>query len=128
MRRDMRIGFIGLGNVGGKLAGSILRSDFDLTVRDLDSELEHSFARKGATIGESPAQIACNVDILITCLPNPAASANVMEGEDGALYSDPKDKKHGGGSSKPIDNNLLHRWNCLGIGMNSGNINREFRV
>ncbi len=81
----MRIGFIGLGNVGGKLAESILRSDFDLTVRDLDSELEHSFARKGATIGESPAQIACNVDILITCLPNPAASANVMEGEDGVL-------------------------------------------
>ena len=81
----MRIGFIGLGNVGGKLAGSILRSDFDLTVRDLDSELEHSFARKGATIGESPAQIARNVDILITCLPNPAASANVMEGEDGVL-------------------------------------------
>ncbi len=85
MKRDMRIGFIGLGNVGGKLAESILRSDFDLTVRDLDSELEHSFARKGATIGESPAQIACNVDILITCLPNPAASANVMEGEDGVL-------------------------------------------
>ncbi len=81
----MRIGFIGLGNVGGKLAESILRSDFDLTVRDLDSELEHSFARKGATIGESPAQIARNVDILITCLPNPAASANVMEGEDGVL-------------------------------------------
>jgi len=81
----MRIGFIGLGNVGGKLAGSILRNDFDLTVRDLDSELEHSFAQKGATIGESPAQIARNVDILITCLPNPEASANVMEGEDGVL-------------------------------------------
>ena len=81
----MRIGFIGLGNVGGKLAESILRNDFDLTVRDLDPELERSFVQKGATIGESPAQIACDVDILITCLPNPAASANVMEGEDGAL-------------------------------------------
>ena len=81
----MRIGFIGLGNVGGKLAGSILRNDFDLTVRDLDPELEHSFAQKGATIGKSPAQIARNVDILITCLPNPEASANVMEGEDGVL-------------------------------------------
>ena len=81
----MRIGFIGLGNVGGKLAGSILRNDFDLTVRDLDPELEHSFAQKVATIGKSPAQIARNVDILITCLPNPEASANVMEGEDGVL-------------------------------------------
>ena len=32
----MKIGFIGLGNVGGKLAGSILRNGMDLTVRDLD--------------------------------------------------------------------------------------------
>ena len=32
----MRIGFIGLGNVGGKLANSLLRNKFDLTVRDLE--------------------------------------------------------------------------------------------
>ena len=32
----MKIGFIGLGNVGAKLAGSLLRNGFDLTVRDLD--------------------------------------------------------------------------------------------
>ncbi len=31
----MKIGFIGLGNVGGKLAGSLRRNGFDLTVRDL---------------------------------------------------------------------------------------------
>ena len=34
----MKIGFIGLGNVGGKLAGSLLRNDFDVTVRDLDKK------------------------------------------------------------------------------------------
>ena len=34
----MKIGFIGLGNVGGKLAGSLLRNNFDLTVRDLDEK------------------------------------------------------------------------------------------
>ena len=32
----MRVGFIGLGNVGSKLAGSLLRNGFDLVVRDLD--------------------------------------------------------------------------------------------
>jgi 3-hydroxyisobutyrate dehydrogenase len=32
----MRIGFIGLGNVGGKLAGSLARNGYDLMVRDLD--------------------------------------------------------------------------------------------
>ena len=35
----MKVGFIGLGNVGSKLAGSLLRNGIDLTVRDLDSEL-----------------------------------------------------------------------------------------
>ena len=35
----MKIGFIGLGNVGGKLAESLLRNSFDLTVRDLDNML-----------------------------------------------------------------------------------------
>jgi 3-hydroxyisobutyrate dehydrogenase len=39
----MKVGFIGLGNVGGKLAGSLLRNNFDLTVRDLDKNLTQSF-------------------------------------------------------------------------------------
>ena len=42
----MKIGFIGLGNVGGKLAGSLLRNNFDLTVRDLDQELTNNFEKK----------------------------------------------------------------------------------
>ena len=41
----MRIGFIGLGNVGGKLAGSILRNGFDLIVRDLNIELVDKFTK-----------------------------------------------------------------------------------
>ena len=38
----MNIGFIGLGNVGGKLAGSLLRNKFNLTVRDLDENLTNN--------------------------------------------------------------------------------------
>ena len=41
----MKIGFIGLGNVGGKLAGSLLRNKFDVTVRDLDSNLVEKFKK-----------------------------------------------------------------------------------
>ena len=44
----MRIGFIGLGNVGGKLANSLLRNKFDLTVRDLEKNLTESFTNNGA--------------------------------------------------------------------------------
>ncbi len=81
----MKIGFIGLGNVGGKLAGSILRNGHDLTVRDLNRELAEPFLAKGAHWGDSPRQMAENCDMVITCLPSPAACASVMEAEDGIL-------------------------------------------
>lgn len=79
------VGFIGLGNIGGKLAGSLLRNGIEVTVRDLNRELAQPFLDKGAHWGESPKVMAEAVDIIITCLPSPAASAMVMEAEDGIL-------------------------------------------
>ena len=81
----MKVGFIGLGNVGGKLAGSLLRNGFDLMVRDLDEALVQSFVDRGATSAASPKEMAQKVDLIITCLPSPAASSKVMESEDGAI-------------------------------------------
>ena len=81
----MKIGFIGLGNVGGKLAGSLLRNGYDLTVRDLNQEIASPFLDNGAKWGESPKQMAENVELIITCLPNPSASAAVIEADDGVL-------------------------------------------
>lgn len=81
----MKIGFIGLGNVGGKLAGSILRNGFDLVVRDLDRSAAQRFLDQGAGWADSPADLARDCDIVITCLPSPAACSAVMEGEDGIL-------------------------------------------
>ena len=81
----MKVGFIGLGNVGGKLAGSLLRNGFDLTVRDLDPAVAQPFLDGGAHWAASPQQMAEAVDLVITCLPSPAASAAVMEADDGVL-------------------------------------------
>ena len=81
----LKVGFIGLGNVGGKLAGSLLRNGVDLTVRDLDKTAAQVFLDGGAKWADSPKQMAEAVDVLITCLPSPAASAAVLEAEDGAL-------------------------------------------
>ena len=75
----MKIGFIGLGNVGSKLAGSLLRNGFDLTVFDLNSQLVEKFASKGAGIGKDPARLMHLCDLVITCLPSPAASNAVMQ-------------------------------------------------
>ncbi|MCL6284115.1 NAD(P)-dependent oxidoreductase [Ruegeria sp. 2012CJ41-6] len=75
----MKVGFIGLGNVGGKLSGSLLRNGADLTVHDLDDDLVDAFVARGTKRGESPAQLMRDCDAVITCLPSPAASDAVMQ-------------------------------------------------
>ena len=81
----MKIGFIGLGNVGGKLAGSLLRNKFDLTVRDLDENLTKEFKILGAKVANSAKELSEQVDLIITCLPSPKICAEVMESEDGVI-------------------------------------------
>ena len=81
----MKVGFIGLGNVGSKLAGSLLRNNFDLTVRDLDKSLTQSFENSGAKVANSAKELAEKVDLIITCLPSPKICAEVMEAEDGVI-------------------------------------------
>ncbi len=81
----MKVGFIGLGNVGGKLAGSLLRNGYELMVRDLDPNVAQPFIDGGATFADSPKEMAERCDLVITCLPSPAASAAVMEADDGLL-------------------------------------------
>jgi 3-hydroxyisobutyrate dehydrogenase len=80
-----KVGFIGLGNVGGKLAGSLARHGIDLTVRDLNPDSEEPFVARGAARASSLRAMAKKVDIVITCLPSPAATAAVMESADGIL-------------------------------------------
>src|SRR5579863_696584 len=82
---DLRIGFIGLGNVGGQLAGNLLRHGVHLTVRDVDAARVAQFVARGARSAVSPRELAEEVDIVITCLPSPAISAEVMEAPDGVI-------------------------------------------
>ena len=88
----MKIGFIGLGNVGGKLAKSLLRNNFDLTVRDLDESLTDRFKDLGAKVVKSPKELAEQTDLIITSLPSPEVSAEVMEADDGIINGLSKDK------------------------------------
>jgi len=81
----MKIGFIGLGNVGAKLAGSLQRNGFELAVRDLDRAAAQPFLDLGARWCETPHELAAWADVVITCLPSPQAVSTVMEGPDGVL-------------------------------------------
>jgi len=81
----MKVGFIGLGNVGGKLAGSLQRNGYQLVVRDLDKAAARQFLDAGADWADSPGELAAAADVIITCLPSPAAVSSVMEAADGVI-------------------------------------------
>ncbi len=74
----MKVGFIGLGNVGGKLSGSLLRNGVDLTVCDLNPARVDDFVARGAQGAATTLDVMRTCDAVITCLPSPAASAAVM--------------------------------------------------
>lgn len=74
----MKVGFVGLGNVGGKLSGSLLRNKIDLTVHDLNAQLVQQLVARGAAEA-GPTEIMRSCDAVITCLPSPAASDAVMQ-------------------------------------------------
>jgi 3-hydroxyisobutyrate dehydrogenase len=79
------VGFIGLGNVGGKLAGNLLANGFDLVIRDVNQAAATKLLAEGAQWGYSNRDVAQQSDIVITCLPSPAVSAEVMEGPQGVI-------------------------------------------
>jgi 3-hydroxyisobutyrate dehydrogenase len=81
----LRYGFIGLGHLGKHLAASLLCAGFDLTVYDLKRAAVDDLIERGAKWAPSPKDLAGAVDAVITCLPSPAASANVLTGDDGVL-------------------------------------------
>ena len=74
----MRYAFIGLGHLGRHLAASLVRGGFDVTVHDLDPNAAEVLLAAGARWADSPAAAVRHTDALITCLPNPKASAAVL--------------------------------------------------
>jgi 3-hydroxyisobutyrate dehydrogenase len=81
----MKYGFIGLGNLGRHLAGSLVRHGFDVVVTDTLKANADGLLAKGATWADDAQSLAANVDAVITCLPSPAVSEKVLAGPRGIL-------------------------------------------
>lgn len=81
----MKLGFIGVGNLGVHLAGSLVRAGFAVTVHDLYREAAAGLLEAGATWADSPQQVAEATDSVFTCLPSPVAVTAVVSGEKGIL-------------------------------------------
>lgn len=83
----MRYGFIGLGHIGQHLAASLQRGGFPLIVHDLRPEAAKPLLELGARWAECPRDLATQVDTVITCLPSPGATQQVLADKDGILGS-----------------------------------------
>lgn len=79
-----RIGYIGLGVMGGALARRLLR-EHKLTVFDLSPERRAEFAALGAVVADSPAAVGAASDIVLTCLPTSAQVKQVIFGDNDGL-------------------------------------------
>ncbi len=74
----MKYGYVGLGNLGGHLAASLIRKGFDVTVFDLDKSLSDRHIKAGAKWAATPKELAERVDHVFTCLPSPVVSEKVL--------------------------------------------------
>jgi 3-hydroxyisobutyrate dehydrogenase len=74
----MKYGYIGLGNLGGHIAMSLIRAGFDVAVHDIDPSLAKRHLDTGAKWAASPKELAQQVDHIFTCLPSPAISEKVL--------------------------------------------------
>jgi 3-hydroxyisobutyrate dehydrogenase len=75
---DINVGFVGLGNVGSKVANNIISNGYKLYVHDLDEKKSKNLVSKGGIFCESIEELVPKVTILITCLPSPKSVKDVL--------------------------------------------------
>src|SRR5688572_10948014 len=68
----MRVGFIGVGNIGQPMASQLLQAGHALVVHDLRPEAAASLLAAGATWADTPRAVVAQCDVIATCLPGPA--------------------------------------------------------
>lgn len=81
----MRVGFIGLGAMGGGMAANLQAAGHDLVLCDPNPEALKPLVSKGADARPTPAEVAADVEVLFTSLPGPREVELVALGSDGVL-------------------------------------------
>ena len=82
----LKYGIIGLGNLGEKIARNLIKKGFSVKIFDKDQKNINKLVKLGAINSKSISEVANEVDGLITCLPSPKISTEVMAGLDGAIH------------------------------------------
>jgi 3-hydroxyisobutyrate dehydrogenase len=84
--RTMKLGFVGLGTIGGAIARNLQRAGYPLTVHDIRSQATDALVGQGAQRVESPAEVARDCAVIFTSLPGPPEVEAVTLGRDGLLH------------------------------------------
>jgi 3-hydroxyisobutyrate dehydrogenase len=81
----MRVGFIGLGAMGSRMAGRLLAGHHDVTVYNRTRARARPLQQQGAKVAATPKQLAAGADVVFSSVANDSALDAVMFGPDGAL-------------------------------------------
>ena len=76
--KDKNIGFIGLGNVGKKIANNLIKNGYNLYINDLNQKSSTKLIQNGAIWCQSIDNLINNVSVFITCLPSPKSVKKVL--------------------------------------------------
>lgn len=80
-----KLGFIGLGNMGSRIAGRLLDHKYQLFVYDRDFAKVKAIAQRGAIIARDILELATNADVILSCLTNDEAVQSVYSGLEGVF-------------------------------------------
>ena len=80
-----RVGFVGLGIMGGRMIRQLLQGGVDLTVHDLDAAAIQAAVDAGAKVAETPKELGAVCDVVIAMLPSPQILEAVALGTDGLI-------------------------------------------
>jgi 3-hydroxyisobutyrate dehydrogenase len=86
-QKKPKIAFIGLGHLGQHLAASLIKARFKLVVHDLNADAAAPLVEKGAKFAPTLRRALASADVVVTCLPSPAATEAVVAGDDGLLVN-----------------------------------------
>jgi len=81
----MKIGFIGLGNMGAAIAANLLTAHHEVAVWNRSADKAKPLTESGAVLASSPREAAAGREVVITMLADDAALDAVVEGDDGML-------------------------------------------
>lgn len=80
-----RVGFVGLGNMGSRMANNLIKAGYSVVVNDINDEVMKAFSKKGVLTKNSPLEVAEESDAVITMLPSSAHVTDVYTGPKGIL-------------------------------------------